>query len=145
MSFDFVDIIQRERVCNLRVTGSFKKFLALYFRMEELKYNQFYISRFQIRRVWSEWEWWYCITDVISYLTKSKDPIEYVVKLRARNPIIQILWDKKVKRFLIKTKEGRRISNCCNLCFLLDIVSIIPRKYRWRFRVLKLRIESLIQ
>lgn len=64
--------------------------------------------------------------------------------MRSRNRTLQTLWSENVRKLLLQTKEGKRVANCCNLYLLSVIVHTIPKKYRWKFRILKLRIESLI-
>ena len=44
----------------------------------DVKFDLLYISGFSIKIVWYDWERWYNITDIVCYLTKSKDPIRYV-------------------------------------------------------------------
>ena len=49
----------------------------------DVKFDLLYISGFVIKKVWYAGDWWYNIADIISYLTKSHDPIRYIFKLRS--------------------------------------------------------------
>jgi prophage antirepressor-like protein len=46
----------------------------------------------QVRRVWHEEEWWFVITDVVAVLTDSADPVQYLKKMRRRDPELNELF-----------------------------------------------------
>ena len=48
----------------------------------------------QIRTSWNakQEEWYFCVTDVIAVLTNSKDPKQYIKKMRSRDPELNARW-----------------------------------------------------
>jgi prophage antirepressor-like protein len=40
----------------------------------------------QVRRILHEEEWWFVITDVVAVLTDSVDPVQYLKRIRQRDP-----------------------------------------------------------
>ncbi|MDP8175852.1 hypothetical protein [Phocoenobacter skyensis] len=48
----------------------------------------------QIRSVWDEEkeEWFFSIVDVVQVLTESKDPKQYIKKLRSRDSELNLKW-----------------------------------------------------
>lgn len=126
----------------MKITGSFK-FLFVYFSMEELKYDKFYISWFQIRRVRLDGERWYSITDVIAFLTKSKNPMMYT-QLIIKRKGLEVVMKSNIRKFLFQTDKWKRIIKCSNLCWLWYITHVMPKKYRWRVKVLRKRVKIMI-
>jgi len=45
-----------------------------------------------IRRIWYNNEWWFSIFDIISILTDSSDPKQYIKKMRSRDSILNANW-----------------------------------------------------
>ena len=41
-----------------------------------------------IRRTWFNEEWWFVISDIITVLTESGNPSDYLKKLRKRDPFL---------------------------------------------------------
>lgn len=126
----------------MKITGSFK-FLFVYFSMEELKYDKFYISWFQIRRVRLDEERWYSITDVIVFLTKTKNPMMYTQLIIKRKGLEEAM-KSNTKKFLFQTNKWKRAVKCSNLNWLWYIAHAIPKKYRWRVKVLRKRVKIMI-
>lgn len=109
----------------------------------DVKFDLLYISGFSIKIVWYDWERWYNITDIVRYLTKSKDPIRYVFKLRSYYSVY--LYENRnliVRRLRIKTDKWIRYANCTNLEWLKYIFRTLPRKYKYRVKKLKGRISD---
>lgn len=123
----------------MKIAGSFK-FLFVYFSMEELKYDKFYISWFQIRRVRLDGERWYSITDAIVFLTKSKNPMMYTQLIIKRKGLESVM-ESNIRKILFYTDKWKRIIKCSNLCWLWHITHAMPKKYRWRVKVFRSWIE----
>lgn len=116
--------------------GSFFLFFTIIYM--DVEFDLLYITGFSIKRVWYDWEWWYNITDVIFYLTKSKDPIRYVFKLRSYyNVYLYESWDWIVCKLKVKTDKWIRYANCTNFEWLKCVFRALPRKYRYRVKNLK--------
>lgn len=82
----------------------------------------------QVRRVWHEEEWWFVITDVVAVLTDSADPVQYLKKMRRRDPELNELFkggvqfvppfalpfDTEIARKELEKKSGRKVSTRTN-------------------------------
>ena len=45
-----------------------------------------------IRRTRHNHEWWFSVFDIVSILTDSADPKQYVKKMRSRDPVLNANW-----------------------------------------------------
>lgn len=45
-----------------------------------------------IRRIWHCDEWWFSVFDIISVLTDSADPRQYIKKIRSRDSSLNMEW-----------------------------------------------------
>lgn len=82
----------------------------------------------QIRSVWNETEekWYFVIEDVISILTDSKDPKQYIKKMRQRDLKLSKGWVQFVPTLMVETPGGRQKMNCANAESLLRIIQSVP-------------------
>ncbi len=82
----------------------------------------------QIRSVWNETEekWYFVIEDVISILTDSKDPKQYIKKMRQRDLELSKGWVQFVPTLMVDTAGGPQKMNCANAESLLRIIQSIP-------------------
>ena len=48
----------------------------------------------KVRTVWNEevQEWFFSVVDVVAVLTDSADPKQYIKKMRARDPELNVRW-----------------------------------------------------
>ncbi len=104
----------------------------------------------EIRRVLFDGEWYYSIEDAVKALTDSKDPKQYINKLRQRNPGLKEGWVQIVHILPLNTSGGRQSVNCSNNEGLLRIIQEIPSKKaepfkRWLAKVGAERIEEIEQ
>ncbi len=53
----------------------------------------------EIRRKWFNEEWWFVIRDVVQVLTESKDPSQYLKRLRSRDSWLNNLFKGGVKLY----------------------------------------------
>ena len=60
-----------------------------------------------IKRVWFAERWWFVIEDIISVLTDSNDPKQYIQKLKQRDEILADGWVQIVRTPLIQTGGGK--------------------------------------
>ena len=68
-----------------------------------------------IRRVWHNEEWWFAIVDVVSVLTDSADPRQYIKKMRSRDPELDANWGTTCTPLALQAADGKqRATNCAN-------------------------------
>ena len=81
-----------------------------------------------IRSVWNEAEekWYFVVEDVISILTDSNDPKQYVKRMRKRDMELAIGWVQIVPILLVETAGGKQKMGCANTKGLLRIIQSIP-------------------
>ena len=81
-----------------------------------------------IRSVWNEAEekWYFVVEDVISILTDSNDPKQYVKRMRKRDMELAIGWVQIVPTLLVETAGGKQKMGCANTKGLLRIIQSIP-------------------
>jgi len=82
----------------------------------------------QIRSVWSESEekWYFVVEDVISVLTDSKDPKQYIKRMRQRDFELAKGWVQIVPTLSVETNGGRQKMGCANAQGLLRIIQSVP-------------------
>lgn len=82
----------------------------------------------QIRSVWNEAEqkWYFVVEDVISVLTDSNDPKQYVKRMRKRDIELAKGWVQIVPTLLVETSGGKQKMGCSNSKGLLRIIQSIP-------------------
>jgi len=103
-----------------------------------------------IRSVWNEAEekWYFVVEDVISILTDSNDPKQYVKRMRKRDIELALGWVQIVPTLLVETAGGKQKMGCANTKGLLRIIQSIrspkaePFKL-WLAQVGSERIEEI--
>jgi len=82
----------------------------------------------QIRSVWNDDEkkWYFVVEDVISVLTDSKDPKQYVKRMKLRDNELAKGWVQIVPTLLIDTSGGKQKMSCANTEGLFRIIQSIP-------------------
>ena len=63
-----------------------------------------------IRKTWYKEEWWFVIEDIISILTDSQDPKQYISKMRQRDEQLGQGWVQIVHTLQIDTSGGKQNS-----------------------------------
>lgn len=80
-----------------------------------------------IRRVWHNNEWWFSILDIVTVLTDSHDPKQYIKKMRSRDPILNAKWGTICTPVGILAPDGKkRATNCVNTEGAFRIIQSIP-------------------
>ena len=59
-----------------------------------------------IRRTLHNGEWYFAVVDVVSVLTDSVNPTDYIKKIRRRDPILAQGWGQIVTPLSIETAGG---------------------------------------
>jgi DNA-damage-inducible protein D len=80
----------------------------------------------QVRKTLHNNEWWFSIEDVVSVLTDSNDPKQYINKLRKRDEQLAEGWVQIVHTLLISTSGGPQKANCANTEGVFRIIQSIP-------------------
>ena len=70
-----------------------------------------------IRTIWKEDEekWYFVVEDVIEALTESKDPKQYVKRLKLRDPELAKGWVQIVPLLSVMTEGGPQKMRCANM------------------------------
>ena len=79
-----------------------------------------------IRRTWYNNEWWFGIEDVVSILTDSQDPKQYINKMRQRDEQLSQGWVQIVYALPMETTGGKQKMNCINTEGAFRIIQSIP-------------------
>lgn len=82
----------------------------------------------QIRTVWNETDekWYFVVEDVILVLTDSKDPKQYIKRMRQRDKELAKGWVQIVPTLLVETAGGKQGMACANAKGLLRIIQSVP-------------------
>lgn len=86
----------------------------------------------EIRKTLHEDEWWFVITDVIATLTESKDPVQYLKRLKQRDKELSKIFNKGGVQFVpplrltFETSGGKQKLNCWNTQGIFRLIQSIP-------------------
>ena len=83
----------------------------------------------EIRRVWNEEtsQWFFAVVDVVKVLTDSKDPRQYIKRMRQRDSGLNAKWGTICTPLRLLAPDGKmRKTNCANTEGLLRIIQSIP-------------------
>ena len=107
----------------------------------------------QVRRVFHEEEWWFVIVDIVSALTDSANPSDYLKKLRRRDPSLAEAFEgggQFVSPLALpfETAGGVQKLQCWNVPGILRLVQSIPSPRaepfkRWLAKVGHERLQEI--
>ena len=105
-----------------------------------------------IRATWDaeQEEWFFSIVDVVSVLTESADPKQYIKRIRSRDPELSANWGTICTPVVMTAKDGKKRSiQAANIQGILRIIQSIPSKRaeplkQWLAQVGRQRIEETI-
>jgi DNA-damage-inducible protein D len=82
----------------------------------------------QIRSVWNEpdQKWYFVVEDVVLVLTDSKDPKQYIKRMRQRDAELAKGWVQFVPTLWVDTAGGKQRMGCADAKSLLRIIQSIP-------------------
>lgn len=86
----------------------------------------------EIRKTLHNDEWWFVIKDVIATLTESKDPVQYLKKLKQRDKELADVINKGGGQFVpplklpFETSGGKQKLNCWNTQGIFRLIQSIP-------------------
>ena len=102
----------------------------------------------EIRKTWKDNKWYFSVEDVVYALTDSKDPKQYINKLRKRDELLGQGWVQIVHTLKMNTNGGKQKVNCADTEGILRIIQSIPSPKaepfkRWLAMVGSERIEEI--
>lgn len=102
----------------------------------------------EVRRAWEDERWFFCVNDIIVVLTDSKNPTEYVKKLRKRDIVLSQVWSEITKAVLMPTSKGNQKLTSADTVGTLRIIQSIPSPKAepfkaWLAKVGNERIEEI--
>jgi len=105
----------------------------------------------QIRTVWDDEQekWYFAVVDVITVLTDTINPTDYIKKMRKRDPELSEGWGQIVTPLSVETAGGPQKMNCSDLAGIFRLIQSIPSKKaepfkRWMAEVAALRVDQFI-
>ena len=98
----------------------------------------------KVRTVWdSETEQWYfCVADVVEVLTDSKNPTDYIKKMKKRDPSLAEGWGQIVTPLSVHTAGGKQRVNCATQQGLFRIIQSIPSHKAEPFKIWMAQVAS---
>ena len=90
----------------------------------------------KVRTIWieSEEKWYFSIKDVVLVLADTKDPKDYLSKMRRREPELAKGWGQIVHPLVVRTPGGPQKENFANLEGMFRIIQSIPSKKAETFK-----------
>jgi hypothetical protein len=101
-----------------------------------------------IRRTLHNDEWWFVVEDVVLALIDSKDPKQYIQRMKQRDPELRKGWVQIVHTLSIETAGGVQRMLCANTEGLFRIIQSIPSPKaepfkRWLAKVGYERVQEI--
>ena len=101
-----------------------------------------------IRKTLHNGEWCFAIEDVVLALIDSKDPKQYIQRMKQRDPELGKGWVQIVHTLSIETEGGKQKVNCANTEGLFRIIQSIPSPKaepfkRWLAKVGYERVQEI--
>lgn len=105
-------------------------------------------QRKEVRRTIHNNEWWFVVEDVVLALIESRDPKQYIQRMKQRDPELGKGWVQIVHTLSIPTDGGPQPMLCANTEGLFRIIQSIPSPKaepfkRWLARVGYERIQEI--
>lgn len=98
----------------------------------------------QVRSVWDDQaeQWYFCIADVVSILTDSINPTDYIKKMKKRDPLLAEGWGQIVTLLSIETNGGPQMMNCASSEGVFRIIQSIPSSKAEPFKLWMAQVAS---
>ena len=102
----------------------------------------------ELRRTFLEDQWWFVVEDVVLALIDSRDPKQYIQRMKQRDPELGKGWVQIVRTLPIATLGGTQNLNCSNTQGLFRLIQSIPSPKaepfkRWLAKVGKERLDEI--
>ena len=118
--------------------------------MSDIEKIQLFEGR-KVRSLWKEEEeaWYFVVEDVVSVLTDSADPKQYVKRMKLRDKELAKGWVHFVPTLPIMTKGGVQKMNCSTMEGIFRIIQSIPSKKaepfkQWMAQVAAERVNQMV-
>lgn len=102
----------------------------------------------EIRRMLHNDEWWFVVEDVVLALIDSKDPKQYIQRMKRRDQELSKGWVQIVPPLRLKVLDGKmRKTNCANTDGIFPIIQSItlPKAEQKSHKRLKEKSSSVEQ
>lgn len=98
----------------------------------------------KVRTVWDDEQekWYFCVVDVVEALTDSKNPSDYIKKMKKRDPALAEGWGQIVTPLSVQTAGGKQRMNCTTQEGLFRIIQSIPSSKAEPFKVWMAQVAS---
>src|SRR5271157_6260771 len=83
-------------------------------------------QRKEVRRTIHNNEWWFVVEDVVLALIESRDPKQYIQRMKQRDPELGKGWVQIVHTLPIETSGGTQSMVCANTEGIFRIIQSIP-------------------
>jgi len=102
----------------------------------------------EIRRMLHNDEWWFVVEDIVLALIDSKDPKQYIQRMKQRDPELGKGWVQIVHTLSVKTAGGKQRMVCANTEGIFRIIQSIPSPKaepfkRWLAKVGYERVQEI--
>jgi len=104
----------------------------------------------KVRSVWDDKEekWYFAVVDVVEVLTDSKNPTDYIKKMKKRDPQLAEGWGQIVTPLSMETAGGKQRVNCADTEGIFRIIQSIPSPKaepfkHWMAQVASQRIDQM--
>ena len=104
----------------------------------------------KVRTVWDDQEekWYFCVVDVVEVLTDSKNPTDYIKKMRKRDPMLAEGWGQIVTPLAVQSAGGKQKPNFATMEGVFRIIQSIPSPKaepfkQWMAQVASQRIDQM--
>ena len=98
----------------------------------------------KVRTVWDDEQekWHFCVVDVVEVLTESKNPSDYIKKMKKRDPELAKGWGQIVTPLSVHTAGGKQRVNCATLEGIFRIIQSIPSPKAEPFKLWMAQVAS---
>ena len=104
----------------------------------------------KVRTVWDDEQekWYFCVVDVVEALTDSKNPSDYIKKIKKRDPELSKGWGQIVTPLSVQTAGGKQRVNCAAKEGIFSIIQSIPSPKaepfkQWMAEVAARRVDQM--
>ena len=104
----------------------------------------------KVRTIWDEEQekWYFCVVDVVEVLTDSRNPSDYIKKMRKRDTELSKGWGQIVTPLSIQTTGGKQKMNFATTAGIFRIIQSIPSPKaepfkQWMAQVASKRLDQM--